>query len=185
MALRDWIIRDYGVATATIATVATARTVKPASVAVVATVAVADRQSHIFDHEAFAERTAIIQANGIPEAWATGYATLCTMPRPTAYIPERWQQIVNDGGRFLDQWGRQAAALGWNGTDVFGVDPANPETAYRSMGLVPLLSGRPLCAITADIARIDCGNGVTQSYRRTPVESDATVLWKLQQWDTK
>ncbi len=128
----------------------------------------------------FEERIAIIQANGIPEAWATGFSILCTMPRPTAYVPERWQQLVDDGGNFLDRWGRQAAALGWQAVDVFGVDPAMPDTVYRSMGLLPLLAGRMVCAITTDTARIDCGNGVTQSFRRHAISFGAVPLWNLE-----
>ncbi|MER2519501.1 MAG: hypothetical protein ABTQ34_02300 [Bdellovibrionales bacterium] len=82
-----------------------------------------------FNHEAFDERAAIIQANGVPKLWAEGFATHCTMQCPESYWPERWQQIVDDGGRFLDRWGRQATKLGWQALDVFGVNPSGPRTA--------------------------------------------------------
>ncbi len=118
-------------------------------------------------------------ANGVPEEWATGYATLCTMPCPASVMPRRWEQLVNDGGLFLDQWGKQAAALGWQALDVFGVHPKAPEAVYRCMGLVPLLAGRKVCAITTDTARIDCGGGVTQTYHRMPTEKDTVALWKV------
>ena len=32
----------------------------------------------------------------------------------------RWQQAVEDGQRFLAQWGEQAEALGWTSRDLFG-----------------------------------------------------------------
>lgn len=180
MALRDWILRDHRVATATTATVATVEPEKLASVAVVATVAVADCQTPIMNADVFVERTAIIEANGIPKEWAEGYATLCTMSRPAAYAPERWQQLVDDGECFLDHWGRQAAALGWLALDVFGVDSVVPETVYRCMGLVPLLTGRTVSFITDESARIDCGNGVTQSFRRHASSFGAVPLWYLE-----
>ncbi|MGB4101444.1 MAG: hypothetical protein WBK91_06015 [Alphaproteobacteria bacterium] len=168
-----------GVATATPATMATHGEQLAASVATVAIVAVAKAENSI-SQEAWDERAAIIAANGIPDAWAEGYATLCTMPCPAAFVPERWQQLVDDGGYFLDRWGRQAALLGWRAVDVFGVDPVRPETVYRSMGLVSLLAGRAVCAITTDAARIDCGNGITQSFRRRATSCGAVSLWNLE-----
>jgi len=64
-----------------------------------------------FDREAFDERVAIIEANGIPRAWADVFAIICTMSCPASISSSRWLQIVNDGGLFLDQWRRQSAAL--------------------------------------------------------------------------
>jgi len=133
-----------------------------------------------FDREAFDERAAIIEANGIPRGWAEGYATLCTMPCPSAYAPRRWEQLVNDGGLFLDRWGRQAAGLGWRALDVFGVNPAAPESRYDGMGLVPLLQGRPIIAITADTARIDCNGGITQTFTRRTMAAGSVALWEME-----
>ncbi len=142
-------------------------------VATVASVAVANSPNTL-DADAFTERAAIIEANGIPRAWAEGFATLCAKPCPSSYAPQRWAQLMDDGGRFLDTWGRQAAALGWMAVDVFGVSPDAPETAYHGMGLVPLLTGRKVVAITADTARID--NGGT-FYRKT-MAAGAVALWE-------
>lgn len=174
MALRDWIFQNAYVATATTATIATE---EQPCVAAVATVAVAEWPESYFDDHI--ERVAIILANGVPEEWAMGYATLCSMPCPPSVMPRRWEQLVNDGGVFLDRWGKQAAVLGWQALDVFGVHPTMPETIYCCMGLVWLLAGRPVCAITAETARIECGSGVTQTFRRTPTERDTIALWRL------
>jgi hypothetical protein len=132
-----------------------------------------------FDHETFAERVAIIESNGIPRGWADGYATLCTMPRPAAYAPQRWQQLVDDGGSFLDRWGRQAAALGWRAVDVFGVNPDAPESRYDGMGLIPSLQGRSIVAITADTARIVCGKYTCLSFYRISPTGGTSVLWDM------
>ena len=132
------------------------------------------------DCDAFAERAAIIEANGVPRAWAEGFALLCTMPRPSAYAPERWQQIVDDGGKFLDRWGRQAAGLGWKATDVFGVNPDAPENRYDSMGLVSLLEGHHVIAITADTVRIDSDRGAQTTFYRKTISAETVALWKME-----
>jgi hypothetical protein len=132
-----------------------------------------------FDRSTHVERSAIMEATGMPPEWAQGYAALCTMPRPAAYAPERWRQLVDDGRYFLDQWGRQAAALGWRTVDCFGVDPGAPETRYDGMGLVPLLSGRRVCAIKKDAAGIDCSKGKYLTFYRRHMAAGAVAIWKM------
>jgi len=95
------------------------------------------------------------------------------------YMRKRWEQLVNDGGLFLDKWGRQAAALGWRAVDLFGVSPDAPEVAYCDMGLVPLLQCRPVIAITGTTARIDCGAGITQTFSRKTMGNGAVAVWNL------
>lgn len=129
----------------------------------------------------FDERAAIIEADGVDRAWAEGFATLCTMPRPSAYSQSRWDQILNDGGLFLDRWKGTVLALGWLSVDVFGVCPDAPVWRLDQMGLVPLLEGRRVIDITADTARIDCGQGVIHTYRRLPRDMRGVCLWELEQ----
>lgn len=84
-----------------------------------------------------------------------------------------WQQAVEDGWRFLGQWGDQAHALGWTARDLFGLAavPDRPAPNYRRLsrydqtGLVWLLQGRPVMALTQDTAVIENATG-TVSYRR-------------------
>lgn len=85
---------------------------------------------------------------------------------------------MDDGGYFLDAWGRQAAALGWKAVDVFGVNRDAPEWRYDGMGLVTCLNGRRVVAITQDTARIDCGDGAVLTFHRTE-NACRTVLWNL------
>lgn len=132
------------------------------------------------DQESYDERAAIIQANGVPKEWAEGFAILCTMERPAAFAPERWRQLVNDGGYFLDSWGRQAAALGWKAVDVFGVNPDAPEWRYDGMGLVPCLQGRRVVAITGNTARIDCKDGASLTFYRHTLSPEAVAVWSLE-----
>ena len=91
-----------------------------------------------------------------------------------------WQQCVEDGRRFLAQWGEQAEALGWTGKDLFGLAPIpdNPHPSYRrlsrydQMGLAWLLQGKPVIAMTETTASIRNHTGnVTTYYRDTKVVS--------------
>ena len=86
----------------------------------------------------------------------------------------RWQQCVEDGRRFLATWGNQAEALGWTSADLFGLHtpPDKPQPSYRrlslydAMGLVWLLQGRPVVALTADAAAIENPTGNVTVYRK-------------------
>jgi hypothetical protein len=86
---------------------------------------------------------------------------------------ERWQQAVADARRFLAQWGEKAAALGWSARDLFGLAavPGTPAPNYRRLsrydqtGLIWLIQGRRVVALTEDTAVIENVTG-TVSYRR-------------------
>jgi len=85
-----------------------------------------------------------------------------------------WRQALADGHRFLTQWGRQAEALGWTSCDLFGLHkpPDKPAPTYRRLsrydetGLIWLLGGRPVAALTADTAAIMNPTGNVTVYRR-------------------
>jgi hypothetical protein len=86
-----------------------------------------------------------------------------------------WQQGVIDAQRFLRTWERQVRDLGWTTADLFGLyePPANPGLTYRRLGrydatgLIWLLRGRPVVAVTAESAAIGAaGGGVVTFYCR-------------------
>ena len=82
---------------------------------------------------------------------------------PDRVPTDRWQRCVEDGRRFLAQWGSQAESLGWDSRDLFGLHtvPANPHPSYNRLsrydatGLIWCLCGRPVIALTADTAAIE------------------------------
>jgi hypothetical protein len=86
----------------------------------------------------------------------------------------RWQAGVEDGRAFLARWGEQAEALGWTGRDLFGLHmpPARPHPSYSRLsrydeiGLIWLLQGRPVVALTEATAAIQCSTGAITNYRR-------------------
>jgi hypothetical protein len=89
--------------------------------------------------------------------------------QPDLVSAEDWQRAVDDGRRFIVQWGEQAEALGWIAEDLFGLQdpPEQPGPNYRRLsrydviGLIWLLHGRPVVALTADRAVIDRVDGPT------------------------
>jgi hypothetical protein len=91
------------------------------------------------------------------------------------FVPvERWQRAVEDGRRFLAQWGEQAEALGWTARDLFGLPqaPAKPHPSYSRLsrydciGLVWLLGGRPVVALTEATAATQGPTGAVTVYWR-------------------
>jgi hypothetical protein len=91
---------------------------------------------------------------------------------PDLVPPARWQQAIEDGRAFLAKWGRQAEALGWTTRDLFGLHqpPTKPHPSYSRLsrydytGLVWLLQGRPVVALTDSTAAIE--TGAITVYRR-------------------
>ena len=88
--------------------------------------------------------------------------------------PERWLQAISDAEALLAVWGAQACALGWNAEELFGLHPVPKLPApsfrrlsrYDAMGLVWLLHGRPVIALTATEAVIRATSGAMLTYRR-------------------
>ena len=116
--------------------------------------------------------------DGIPRAWADGVAKLTTIARPAMVRPDRWRRAVADAECFLDQWGAQAASLGWSTLDVFGAHPTHPVQRLDLAGLLLLLHGDELAAITADTAGIRTRSGAILTYYRRP-RPGAVPLWRL------
>jgi hypothetical protein len=93
---------------------------------------------------------------------------------PELVEPERWLQAINDAESFLAVWGAGACALSWSAGELFGLHPVpkQPSPSFRrlsrydAMGLVWLLHGRPVIALTATEAVIGAASGATLTYRR-------------------
>jgi hypothetical protein len=85
-----------------------------------------------------------------------------------------WQRAIEDGHRFVTQWGKQAEVLGWAPADLFGlhIPPEKPAPKYRRLarydqtGLIWLLHGRPVIALTQTAATILAPSGASLTYRR-------------------
>jgi hypothetical protein len=77
----------------------------------------------------------------------------------------------------------QAARLGWPTWKPFGCHRRAPLARIQGMGLVLLLRGRELVALTADEAAIRTATGVYQTYRRKSRDplcrAERCLVWEL------
>jgi hypothetical protein len=131
--------------------------------------------------EALANRTAP-PVEAIAD-WAAGVARLGTMPPPRTYPVRAWQQLVVDAQRFLNAWALQAAALGWADWELFGCHRRAPWGRIQGMGLVLLLRGDEIAALTETEAVIRTRTGARQTYYRQlrdPLHSmERCLVWEL------
>jgi hypothetical protein len=107
-----------------------------------------------------------------------------------ALVPiNRWRQCVEDGRCFLAKWGEQAEALAWTAADLFGLHtpPSKPHPSYSRLsrydctGLVWLLQGLPVVALTADTASIRHPTGNITVYRKhnKPALGPVGDCWRI------
>jgi hypothetical protein len=93
---------------------------------------------------------------------------------PDHVEPDRWRQAVEDGRRFLATWGAQAQALTWTARGLFELHkpPENPHPSYRRLsrydatGLIWLLEGREVIALTEETAATRWPSGSVTIYRK-------------------
>jgi hypothetical protein len=116
-------------------------------------------------------------------AWSQGVALLRGMTAPRAYPGRARQQLIVDAERFLHDWTAQAAALGWPDWELFGCHRRAPWGRIDGMGLVLLLHGDRLAALTPTEAVIRRASGAHQTWRRKQrdplILSERCLVWEL------
>jgi hypothetical protein len=117
---------------------------------------------------------------GVPRTWAEGFARL-DRDRPPGDVPaKRWQRFIDDIGRFLyGPFCAVATALGWGPLDLFGCDGDRPFARIDQAGLLWLLNGDKLIALSENTAMIETRTGARQTYRRKPSEPGRVLAWEL------
>ena len=93
---------------------------------------------------------------------------------PDLVETDDWQQAVADARTFIARWGEQTERLGWTAKDLFGLLPVPPKphptfrrlSRYDATGLIWLLRGRPVVALTAESAAIKSLTGAVTVYRK-------------------
>ena len=117
------------------------------------------------------------------ERWHRGVERLSSMSAPPGYPEHAWTQLLADAERFLDRWGTQAARLGWPAWELFGCHRRAPFGRIEGMGLVLLLRGKELVALTDAQAVIRTATGAHQTYRRKPHDplhpAERCLVWEL------
>ena len=123
----------------------------------------------------------LLQApDGVPAEWVQGVAGLLAMPPHPDWSEPRWKTLQDDALAFLRAWAAQAHALGWGGLDLFGVHSDAPHARLDCVGLVPLLGGRPVVALTEDSAGIKANSGGVLTFRRRRAWPPGRCLvWEL------
>ena len=120
---------------------------------------------------------------GIPAEWSEGVLRLSIMAPPRTYPALAWQQLIVDAERFLEGWAAQAHRLGWPAWELLGCHRRAPWGRIEATGLVLLLHGRELAALTAAEAVIRTRTGASQTYRRKPRDplhpAERCLVWEV------
>jgi hypothetical protein len=128
------------------------------------------------------ERAALVEeGTGAPREWAEAFARLDAAHPPGDIPAPRWRQFIDDAGRFLDKGSAaRAKALGWSPLELFGCDRHRPLARVDNTGLIWLLRGRRLLALTAEAAIIENRVAPPHKYRRCITEPGrAALAWEL------
>jgi hypothetical protein len=123
-----------------------------------------------------AELRTLCAGQGLEPSSAPFAKALAALERrcPDYVDANHWWQAVEDGRRFLARWVDQAVALGWTAEDLFGLHtpPERRHPSYRRLsrydetGLIWLLQGREVVALTEATAAIQNATGAIIVYRR-------------------
>jgi hypothetical protein len=121
--------------------------------------------------------------SGVPAEWVQGVARLAETPCPVRFPAPRWAQVITDAAAFLERWGAQAGALGWPAWELFGCHRRAPWGRIQGMGLVLLLQGDEIVALTVTEAVVRTPTGAHQTYRRKPADplhpAERCLVWEL------
>jgi hypothetical protein len=119
----------------------------------------------------------------VPTEWADGVAKLADMPCPVSFPAAKWAQVLTDAAAFLQEWAAAAHRLGWPAGELFGCHRRAPWGRIQGMGLVLLLQGDEIAALTATEAVIRTPAGAHQIYRRKPADplhpAERCLVWEL------
>jgi hypothetical protein len=105
------------------------------------------------------------------------------MAPPRNYPSRAWRQLIVDAERVLDSWAAQAAGFGWRDWELFGCHRRAPWGRIQGMGVVLLLRGAEIAALTETEAVIRTRTGARQTHRRKlrdPLHpAERCLIWEL------
>ena len=105
------------------------------------------------DRDAIEERAGLA-ADRVPACYLGAWARL-NHQKPVSVSEAEWRLALDDGGRFLDAWGADAAATRWTAGELFDV-PRNGQPG----GLVWQLKGERVNALGEDRVRLADGRTI-------------------------
>jgi hypothetical protein len=111
-----------------------------------------------------------IAGDEFPAEWHAILAELEGRESPDWMMPDRWEILLRVAERFLDLWSPTAHAMGWTTLDLFGTHPTRPAVRFDVMGLLLLLQGGEVIALTAE--------GVDQAAQRSCPTLPSPGRWR-------
>jgi hypothetical protein len=110
--------------------------------------------------------------------------TLSRSRVPHHWPAATWPQFIADAQAFCMDWAERAFVSGWAAWELFGCHSRAPWGRIQGMGLVLLLRGHEIAALTAIDAVIRTPTGAHQAYRRKPADplhpAERCFVWELQ-----
>ena len=90
-----------------------------------------------------------------------------------------WRGLIRDAELFLSVWGKQAADLGWTTLNLFGAHAKAPATNFSCMGLLLVVNGGRVVALTTEAAKIEQQSRARLTYTRSPPDTECVPVWDL------
>ena len=118
-----------------------------------------------------------------PRGWIDGVARLADMMTPAKFPAERWTRAVADATTFLETFAPNAHQFGWQDWELFGCHRQAPWHRIQGLGLVPLLQGNTIVALTSSEAAVRTRTGATLTFRRKQTDplypAERCLIWEL------
>jgi hypothetical protein len=119
----------------------------------------------------------------VPGNWIDGIARLADMPAPAKFPATSWAKVVADANEFLETCAATAHRLGWQDWELFGCHRQARWHRIQGLGLVPLLQGKTLVALTSTEAAVRTRTGAMQTFRRKQSDplypAERCLIWEL------
>jgi hypothetical protein len=112
------------------------------------------------------DERAALAANRVPDCYLDAWARL-NHQKPVATSDAQWSRALDDAGRFLDDWGAEAAAMQWSAGELVDI----PREGQLG-GIVWQLKGERVDALGADHVRLNDGRVIA----RGGVQRDETKI---------
>ena len=108
-------------------------------------------------------------AEGLPDEYRLPLTNISNSPAPGDFDAARWQETLDGMAAFCAEWGRRAAALGWQVPELFSLDDRAPAARVDQRGLaVSLAGGARVVGIDADGADVEMPSGSHLRFYRSP-----------------
>ena len=118
---------------------------------------------------------------GAPQDWLEGVSRLRGMSTPETVAPDSWAAFLASCESFIaSPWPGKAASMGWDAYALFGCHNLKPVERVDRMGLLWLLRGGRVAALTSESAVIEMPSGSRLTYRVKHTRNPGDVLaWEL------